>query len=106
MIQGGDPTGTGRGGPGYEFDNENQDSKHGFGPGTLAMANAGPNTNGSQFFIVDGNGAAHLGAASYTIFGEVKEGQPIVTAIASTPRDARDRPNDDVVIKQITIEEK
>src|SRR3954447_17096944 len=53
MIQGGDPKGTGSGGPGYQFENENQNSTHGFGPGTLAMANAGPNTNGSQFFIMD-----------------------------------------------------
>src|SRR3954467_4827082 len=65
MIQGGDPTGSGRGGPGYKFENENQESAHGFGPGTLAMANAGPNTNGSQFFICEGPHAGNLKARSY-----------------------------------------
>src|SRR6476660_2434910 len=83
MIQGGDPTGTGRGGPGYKFENENQESTHGFAPGTLAMANAGPNTNGSQFFVVDGPHAAHLTSNKYTIFGDVKEGQDVVHAIAT-----------------------
>jgi len=105
MIQGGDPTGTGRGGPGYQFENENQNSTHGFGPGTLAMANAGPNTNGSQFFICDGN-SPWLTADKYTIFGEVKEGQDIVKAIANAPRNGEDRPNDKIEIKSVTIEEK
>ena len=104
MIQGGDPTGTGRGGPGYQFENENRGSAHGFPPGTLAMANAGLNTNGSQFFIMDGN--TPLPAASYTIFGEVKEGQDIVKAIANSPRNAQDRPNAEIVMKSVTIEEK
>ena len=106
MIQGGDPTGTGRGGPGYQFENENQNSKHGFTPGTLAMANAGPNTNGSQFFICDGSDAGRLPASGYTIFGEVKEGQDVVHAIATTPKNAEDRPNTPVVMKSVTIEEK
>src|SRR5438128_7871425 len=105
MIQGGDPTGTGRGGPGYQFDNENGSSTHGFGPGTLAMANAGPNTNGSQFFITDAN-SPWLTADKYTIFGEVKEGQDIVKAIANAPRNAQDRPDEKIEIKSVTIEEK
>ena len=106
MIQGGDPTGSGRGGPGYEFENENKESSHGFGPGTLAMANAGLDTNGSQFFIVDGPSAAHLTADRYTIFGEVKDGQKVVNEIANAPKDDSDRPNEAITIKSITIEEK
>jgi|SRR4051812_21702915 len=106
MIQGGDPTGTGRGGPGYKFENENQNSTHGFGPGTLAMANAGAGTNGSQFFITEGPHAAHLTADKYTIFGEVKEGQDVVTAIANVPTGAQDRPTDAVTMTSVTIEEK
>src|SRR3954451_18599912 len=100
MIQGGDPKGTGSGGPGYQFENENQKSTHGFGPGTLAMANAGPGTNGSQFFITEGPHAAHLTADKYTIFGEVTEGQDVVTAIANVPTGAegKDRPNDPVTM--------
>jgi len=106
MIQGGDPTGTGKGGPGYEFENENQNSTHGFGPGTLAMANAGPGTNGSQFFITEGAHAGHLTADKYTIFGEVKEGQDVVTAIANVPTGAQDRPTEPVTMTSVTIEEK
>ncbi|HEY7087326.1 MAG TPA: peptidylprolyl isomerase [Tepidisphaeraceae bacterium] len=104
MIQGGDPTGTGRGGPGYQFENENKASKHGFPPGTLAMANAGPDTNGCQFFINDAN-SPWLTADKYTIFGEVKEGQDVVNAIAKSPRDASDRPNEQITIKSIKIDE-
>jgi len=106
MIQGGDPTGTGMGGPGYEYENENHSSKHGFGPGTLAMANAGPNTNGSQFFICEGPNAAHLQADKYTIFGHVTEGQEVVSRIANAPRGRNDRPNEPVVMKKVTIEER
>ena len=105
MIQGGDPTGSGSGGPGYEFENENQSSTHGFGPGTLAMANAGPNTNGSQFFICDGS-SPWLTADKYTIFGEVKQGQEIVKAIANAPRNAEDRPNEEIKMNSVTVEEK
>lgn len=105
MIQGGDPEGTGMGGPGYQFNNENKSSTHGFPPGTVAMANAGPNTNGSQFFINDGD-SPWLTAESYTIFGEVNEGQDIVKAIASAPANSENRPNDPITIKTITIEEK
>jgi cyclophilin family peptidyl-prolyl cis-trans isomerase len=104
MIQGGDPTGTGMGGPGYKFENENRQTTRRFAPGTLAMANAGLNTNGSQFFIMDAN--YPLNPASYTIFGELKEGQDVVHAIATSPRNAEDRPNTDVVMKSVTIEEK
>jgi cyclophilin family peptidyl-prolyl cis-trans isomerase len=101
MIQGGDPTGTGRGGPGYQFENENRGSKHGFTPGTIAMANAGINTNGSQFFITHKNYG--LRADTYTIFGEVKEGMDVVNAIVSAPRNDEDRPNEPTTIKTITI---
>src|SRR5262249_5680545 len=104
MIQGGDPTGTGRGGPGYQFENENKASKHGVPPGKLAMANAGPDTNGCQFFINDAN-SPWLTADKYTIFGEVKEGQDVVNAIAKSPRDASDRPNEQITIKSIKVDE-
>lgn len=105
MIQGGDPTGTGTGGPGYRFENENKSSKQGFGPGTLAMANAGPDTNGSQFFINDDD-SPWLKPDKYTIFGKVIEGLDVVRAIASAPRGANDRPNEPTTIRGITIEEK
>jgi cyclophilin family peptidyl-prolyl cis-trans isomerase len=104
MIQGGDPTGTGMGGPGYRFENENRTTTRRFAPGTMAMANAGLDTNGSQFFIMDAN--YPLNPATYTIFGELKEGQDVVHAIAASPRNAEDRPNTDVVMKSVTIEEK
>jgi cyclophilin family peptidyl-prolyl cis-trans isomerase len=104
MIQGGDPSGTGRDGPGYQIENENQLSQHGFKTGTLGMANSGPHTNGSQFFICDAD--TPLPARDYTIFGEVKEGLEIVKEIAKTPRNGQDRPNTPVVMKSVTIEEK
>ena len=104
MIQGGDPTGTGRGGPGYKFENENKDTNRKFEPGTVAMANAGPDTNGSQFFIDDvANG---LDPSKYTIFGQVKDGLDVVKAIAGAPRDENDRPNEPVKMDSVTIEEK
>lgn len=102
MIQGGDPTGTGRGGPGYEFENENQATDKTFDTGVVGMANAGPNTNGSQFFIMDA--PSGLPPHDYTIFGKVKEGQDVVKAIANAPRNAEDRPNEEVVMKSVTIE--
>jgi cyclophilin family peptidyl-prolyl cis-trans isomerase len=105
MIQGGDPTGSGRGGPGYQIPNENMFSRHGFTPGTLAMANAGPNTNGSQFFITDA-AVQHLTADKYTIFGEVKEGMDVVKQIARMPRNRSDRPLENVVMEKVEIEEK
>jgi cyclophilin family peptidyl-prolyl cis-trans isomerase len=104
MIQGGDPTGTGRGGPGYEFDNENQDTTKTFDTGVVGMANAGPNTNGSQFFIMDAS--TGLPPHDYTIFGKVKDGQDVVHAIATAPRNEQDRPNEEIVMKSVTIDEK
>lgn len=101
MIQGGDPTGSGRGGPGYRFRDEFHD-KTSYNRGTLAMANAGPNTNGSQFFIMH----ADYGLPNaYTIFGEVTDGMDVVDAIAEAPVGAQDRPNDPVTITGIDITE-
>lgn len=106
MIQGGDPTGTGRGGPGYTFEDElnpNTESyKMGYKRGVVAMANAGPNTNGSQFFIMH---ADYPLPNNYTIFGKVIGGMDVVDAIATTPTDAQDRPTEDIVIKKVTVVE-
>lgn len=101
MIQGGDPTGTGRGGPGYKFRDEIE-GPGSYTRGTVAMANAGPNTNGSQFFIMHNDGGL---PHSYTIFGKVTEGMDVVDAIASTPTDRSDRPNSDCTINRVTITE-
>ncbi len=101
MIQGGDPTGTGSGGPGYQFRDEVH-AKTSYPRGTVAMANAGPNTNGSQFFIVHQNAGL---PNAYTIFGEVTEGMDIVDAIAEKPTGAQDRPHDPVSINSVTITE-
>jgi len=100
MIQGGDPTGTGMSGPGYRFDDEPVNRQ--YLAGTLAMANAGPNTNGSQFFIMHTN--FNL-PPNYTIFGFATEGQDVVDAIATTPTSGSDRPLEDVYIVSVTIEE-
>jgi cyclophilin family peptidyl-prolyl cis-trans isomerase len=101
MIQGGDPTGTGRGGPGYKFRDETH-SKTSYDRGVLAMANAGPNTNGSQFFIChDDAGLPN----AYTIFGKVTEGLDVVDAIAATATGAQDRPHNDITITGIDINE-
>jgi peptidyl-prolyl cis-trans isomerase A (cyclophilin A) len=103
MIQGGCPQGTGTGGPGYQFADEFTSALRFDRPGKLAMANAGPNTNGSQFFITvaptDWLGGKH------TIFGETVEGQDIVVAISKTPKDAGDRPRTPVVLKKVEIVE-
>jgi peptidyl-prolyl cis-trans isomerase A (cyclophilin A) len=103
MIQGGDPTGTGRGGPGYRFADETHPDLQFNRPYLLAMANAGPNTNGSQFFITVGT-ATHLNR-KHTIFGEVadQESRTVVDAIARTPT-REDRPVDDIVIERVTVE--
>jgi cyclophilin family peptidyl-prolyl cis-trans isomerase len=106
MIQGGDPTGTGSGGPGYKFNDEiNKDStiyKTGYKKGIVAMANAGPNTNGSQFFIMHQD---YPLPPAYTIFGHVVEGQDVVDKIASVETDANDKPKSPVTINTVTIEE-
>ncbi len=103
MIQGGDPAGTGMGGPGYRFQDETKGSPHSFDkPGKLAMANAGPNTNGSQFFITVAPTAWLTG--KHTIFGEVMEGQEIVVKISKVPRNSQDKPHKPVVIESVTIE--
>ncbi|MGI9667404.1 MAG: peptidylprolyl isomerase [Acidimicrobiia bacterium] len=102
MVQGGDPTGTGTGGPGYRFRDELGHSKSSYSRGTLAMANAGPNTNGSQFFIMH----ADYGLPNaYSIFGEVTEGLDIVDAIANAPTGPQDRPHEPVSITGIDIAE-
>lgn len=101
MIQGGDPTGTGRGGPGYKFRDELEgDGK--YSRGTVAMANAGPHTNGSQFFICHADaGLPH----SYTIFGKVTSGMDTVDSIATAATDPSDRPREEVVINKLTVAE-
>ena len=108
MIQGGDPTGTGRGGEsawGGRFADEINPAsavyRTGYTAGTVAMANAGPNTNGSQFFIMH---VDYQLPASYSIFGRVIEGQEVVNAIATTDRDRNDRPLSEVKMEKVTIE--
>jgi cyclophilin family peptidyl-prolyl cis-trans isomerase len=100
MIQGGDPTGTGSGGPGYTFEDEFNDQK--VERGALAMANAGPNTNGSQFFIVTTEAAPWLDG-KHTVFGRVTDGMDVVDKISALPRDSRDKPDDDVVIESVSV---
>jgi len=103
MIQGGDPAGTGFGGPGYQFEDETKGSPHSFDkPGKLAMANAGPNTNGSQFFITVA--ATQWLTGKHTIFGEVVEGQNVVDKIVNTPTGSQDKPAQDVKINSLKIE--
>ena len=103
MIQGGDPTGTGMGGPGYRFQDETKGSPHRFDkPGKLAMANSGPNTNGCQFFITVAPTPWLTG--NHTIFGEVVEGQDIANKISKVARGAQDKPTKPVVLESVTIE--
>ncbi|HTZ94989.1 MAG TPA: peptidylprolyl isomerase [Terriglobales bacterium] len=103
MIQGGDPAGTGFGGPGYKFEDETKNSPHSFAKaGKLAMANSGPNTNGSQFFITVAPTQWLTG--KHTIFGEVVEGENVVEKIVNVPRNRQDKPNTDVVVKSVVIE--
>jgi cyclophilin family peptidyl-prolyl cis-trans isomerase len=100
MIQGGCPEGTGTGGPGYQFEDEINDHK--IVRGALAMANAGPNTNGSQFFLVTTGEAPWLDG-KHTVFGRVVEGLEVVDAIEGKPTDARDKPTEDVRIETLEI---
>ena len=103
MIQGGDPSGTGMGGPGYKFEDETKGSPHKFDKsGKLAMANAGPGTNGSQFFITVA--ATPWLTGNHTIFGEVVEGYDVVEKISKLPRNRQDKPNSDVTVNSVTIE--
>ena len=103
MIQTGDPTGTGSGGPGYTFEDEISPNLMHDGPGVVSMANAGPNTNGSQFFIT--LAATPWLNGKHAIFGRVVEGQVIVEQIAAVERNAQDRPLTDIAMKQVTIQE-
>jgi cyclophilin family peptidyl-prolyl cis-trans isomerase len=100
MIQGGDPTGTGSGGPGYSFEDEFND--HAVDRGALAMANAGPNTNGSQFFIVTADACPWLDG-KHTVFGRVTDGMDVVDAISQVETGAADRPLEDIVIERIDL---
>ena len=100
MIQGGDPTGTGRGGPGYTFEDEFNDNK--VVRGALAMANAGPNTNGSQFFIVTTDAAPWLDG-KHTVFGRVADGMDVVDKIEASDTDHNDKPREEARIESITL---
>jgi peptidyl-prolyl cis-trans isomerase B (cyclophilin B) len=101
MVQGGCPRGDGTGGPGYTF--EDEFNEHKVVRGALAMANAGPNTNGSQFFIVTTKEASWLDG-KHTVFGQVTEGMDVVDRISELPRDARDRPREPATIERVELE--
>jgi len=103
MIQGGDPTGTGTGGPGYEF--EDEINEHRVERAALAMANAGPNTNGSQFFIVTAEATPWLDG-KHTVFGRVTSGMDVVDRISESERDANDRPRKPVTIERVELSER
>jgi peptidyl-prolyl cis-trans isomerase A (cyclophilin A) len=102
MVQGGDPTGTGRGGPGYEFDDEFHDELRHDGAGKLSMANSGPDTNGSQFFVTL-DAQPHLDDR-HAVFGEVVDGMDAVEAIGDADTDADDRPVEEKVIESVTVD--
>ncbi|HEY6835156.1 MAG TPA: peptidylprolyl isomerase [Gaiellaceae bacterium] len=102
MIQGGDPTGTGTGGPGYTFEDEFNDHK--VERGALAMANAGPNTNGSQFFVVTTQAAPWLDG-KHTVFGRVTDGMDVVDAISEVETGANDKPHEPVTIERLEVQD-
>ncbi|MDJ0767987.1 MAG: peptidylprolyl isomerase [Ilumatobacter sp.] len=101
VCQGGDPTGTGRGGPGYRFDDELPRPGQ-YEIGSVAMANAGPNTNGSQFFLISGPNGAGL-PPQYSLFGKIVKGLDVLDAMQNVPTGPGDRPKDDVTINSVTI---
>jgi cyclophilin family peptidyl-prolyl cis-trans isomerase len=103
VCQGGDPTGTGRGGPGYQFADELPKPGR-YEIGSVAMANAGPNTNGSQFFLISGNQGVGL-PPHYSLFGKIVKGLDVLEAMQSVDTDRSDRPKEDVVINSVTITE-
>jgi len=103
MCQGGDPTGSGRGGPGYQFADESPAPGR-YEIGSIAMANSGPDTNGSQFFLISGSNGVGL-PPQYSLFGKVVSGLEIVDAMQNVDTDGSDRPRTDVVIESVTIEE-
>jgi peptidyl-prolyl cis-trans isomerase B (cyclophilin B) len=100
MIQGGDPTGSGMGGPGYTFEDEFNDHK--VVRGALAMANAGPNTNGSQFFVVTAEATPWLDG-KHTVFGQVTQGMDVVDKISSVDTDSSDKPREPVVLERVEL---
>ena len=102
MIQGGDPKGDGTGGPGYKF--EDEFNAHKVVRGALAMANAGPNTNGSQFFLVTTEAAPHLDG-KHTVFGEITSGLDVLDKLEALDTDGRDRPKQPATIEKLTITE-
>jgi len=102
VVQGGDPTGTGRGGPGYRFEDELPKPGR-YEVGSLAMANAGPDTNGSQFFVVTADACPWLDG-KHTVFGQVTSGMDVIDAISAVDRDARDKPREDVVIERVDLD--
>jgi peptidylprolyl isomerase len=103
VCQGGDPTGTGRGGPGYRFEDELPKPGQ-YEIGSVAMANAGPNTNGSQFFLISGPSGAGL-PPQYSLFGKIVKGLDVLDQMQNVPTDRSDRPHTDVVIESVTITE-
>ena len=102
MIQGGDPTGTGMGGPGYKF--EDEPNQHHVERGVIAMANSGPNTNGSQFFIVTAEACPWLDG-KHTVFGRVNSGMDVVDAIGGSPTGSQDRPIDEIRIESVSVDD-